>query len=129
MNIIDKYLSLVKQRRFSEGLPLIEEIVRRNPDMATSQFNYGICLAELRRYSDAARAFLRAYELDPENGAALYRGCIALAAAKDDTALLDVFRRECARDPEMIQLLLEEERFAFFWKLPGFIDLKTQYVA
>lgn len=127
MNIIDKYLSLVKQRRFSEGLPLIEEIVRGNPDMATSQFNYGICLAELTRYSDAARAFLRAFELDPENGGALYRGCIALAAANDDTALLDVFRRECARDPEMIQLFLEEERFASFWKLPGFIDLKNQY--
>ena len=129
MNIIDQYLSLADQNRFAEGLPLIEEIVRRNPDMATSQFNYGICLAELGRHSDAARAFLRAYELEPDNGGALYRGCLALAAADDAPALLAVFQKECAWNPGMIHNFVEEERFARFWKIPGFRSLRDEHDA
>jgi len=127
MNIIERYLSLVDQGRFVEGLPLIEEIVCQNPDMATSQFNYGICLAELHRHADAARAFLRAYSLDPDDGGALYRGCHALADASDDSGLLEIFRQECARDPDIIHCLLEEERFSRFWRLPGFAALKDEY--
>ena len=128
MNIIERYLSLVGEKRFVEGLPLIEEIVRRNPNMATSQFNYGICLAELGRHQEAAQAFLRAYSIEPDRGGALYRGCLALAAG-DAPALLGVFRQECVRDQEMIHLFLKEERFAKFWLIPGFKSLKDEYAA
>jgi tetratricopeptide (TPR) repeat protein len=127
MNIIEKYLSLAKQNRFVEGLPLIEEIVQRDPKMATSQFNYGICLNELGRYQDAARAFLNAYSLKPDDGNALYRGCLALAADGDASGLLKVFRQECIRDPEMIQNFLMEKRFAIFWELSKFKALKDEY--
>ena len=81
MSVIERYLALAGEKRFAEGLPLIEEIVLLNPNMATSQFNYGICLAELGRHQDAARAFLCAYELDPDDGGTLFRGCLSLAAA------------------------------------------------
>ena len=128
-NIIDRYLALANQERFAEGLPLIEEIVRRNPDMATSQFNYGICLAGLGRHDDAAQAFLRAYALDPDDGGALYRACLALAESGDESGLLAVFHKECARDKEMIHNFLEEERFAEFWKLPRFAALRKKYAA
>ena len=127
MNIVDQYLLLADQHRFAEGLPLIEEIVRRSPDMVTSQFNYGICLAELGRHQDAARAFLRAYELDPYHGGALYRGCLALAAADDAPALLAVFRKECTWNPEMIENFMREEKFARFWSIPGFKSLRDEY--
>jgi tetratricopeptide (TPR) repeat protein len=126
MNVIDQYLSLAKQKRFAEGLPLIEEIVRRKPNMATSQFNYGICLAELGRHREAAQAFLRAYSLDPNDGGTLHRGCLALAADGDAPGLLAIFQQECARDPEMIQNFLKEERFAPFWELPDFKRLKNE---
>ena len=128
MNILDQYLLLVKEKRFSEGLPLIEEIVRRNPSVATSQFNYGICLTGLERHKDAAQAFLCAHSLNPELGGALYRACLALAADGDASKLLEIFRQECVRDPEMIQLFLEESKFADFWKLPGFKSLIAEYV-
>jgi tetratricopeptide (TPR) repeat protein len=124
MNIIDRYLALANQGRFAEGLPLIEEIVRRNPNMATSQFNYGICLAELNRHAEAARAFLRAYSLNPEDGGVLYRASLALADAGDAAGLLKVFRQECARDPVMIYRFLEEERFSRFWSLAAFASLR-----
>jgi tetratricopeptide (TPR) repeat protein len=126
MDIIERYLALVDEKRFAEGLPLIEEIVRRNPNMATSQFNYGICLEELGHYQDAAKAFLRAYELNRDDGGALYRGCLALAAAGDAPTLLRVFQQECGRDPEMIHNFLREERFARFWNVPGFGSLKNE---
>jgi len=128
MNIIEEYFSLAKQKRFAEGLRLIEEIVRRNPDLATSQFNYGICLAELGDNKQAAKAFLRAYSLKPDDGHALYRACLALASADDATKLLELFRQECSRDPEMNQDFLEEKRFARFWELPDFVTLKSEYV-
>ena len=128
MNIIEQYLSLASQKKFVEGLPLIEEIVRRNPMMATSLFNYGICLAELGRHQDAARAFLCAYSLNPVDGKALYRACLALAAAADAQGLLALFRQECARDPEIIQDFLDEKKFARFWNLPGFKSLKDEYI-
>lgn len=127
MTIIERYLALAEEGRFREGLPLIEEIVRLGPAMAVSQFNYGICLAELGRHAEAARAFLRAYSLDPEDGGALYRGCLALAEADDRAGLLDVFRQECERDPEMIHRFLEEDRFESCWTLPEFVSLKEKY--
>lgn len=127
MNIIETYLSLAKERRFSECLPLIEEIVRRSPNTATSQFNYGVCLFELGRYGDAAQAFLIAYRLNPADGGALYRGCLALADSDDAPGLLTVFQQECNRDPEMLEDFLKEERFAKFWSLPGFTALKGKY--
>ena len=126
MNIFENYLALANQKRFEEGLPLIEEIVRRNPMMATSQFNYGICLAELGRHRDAARAFLCAYSLDPSDGKALYRACLALAAADEVPKLLALFQQECARDPDIIQDFLEEKKFARFWELPNFKSLKDK---
>jgi len=129
MHITEQYLTLADQNRFAEALPLIEEIVRLSPNMVTSQFNYGICLAELGRYQDAARAFLRAYELDPNHGGALYRGCLALAAADDAPGLLAVFRRELAWNPEMIENFVREEKFARFWQIPDFMSLRDEYTA
>ena len=127
MNILDKYLHLASQGHFAEGLPLIEEIVQRNPNMATSQFNYGICLAELKRYQDASKAFLCAYTLNPDDGRALYRACLALTSADDASQLLAVFRQECIRDPEMIYRFIEEEKFSKFWDLPNFQKLKDEF--
>ena len=129
MEITAQYLLLIEQKRFSEALPLIEELVCRNPNIATSQFNYGICLVELHRYPNAARAFLHAYKLKPEMGGALYRGCLALADADDSSGLLNVFQRECLRDPKIIALFFEEVKFTRFWEMPEFKSLKNKYAA
>jgi tetratricopeptide (TPR) repeat protein len=126
MTIIEQYHSLAGQRRFTECLPLIEELVRQNPDLATSQFTYGICLTELRRHQDAARAFLQAYQLDPDNDTALHRGCLALAAAGDAPGLLEVFRRECTLNPMMLHHFVAEKPFARFWDLPTFKSFQDE---
>jgi len=127
MNIIDSYLQLADEGRFEEGLPLIEEILHRDESIDTSWFNYGICLAELGRHKEAASAFLKAYELNPEDGGALYRGCLALAAAPDSTRLFEVFKSECERDPGMMVHFQEESAFDKFFRLPRFQDLREQY--
>jgi tetratricopeptide (TPR) repeat protein len=129
MSIIEQYHSLAGQRRFTECLPLIEEIVRSNPDLASNHFTYGICLAELRRHQDAARAFLQAYKLDPDNDNALHRGCLALAAADDAPALLEVFRHECSRNPMMLHHFVDEKPFARFWESPAFKSFREEQEA
>jgi tetratricopeptide (TPR) repeat protein len=124
---IKQYLSLSKEGRFHEALPLIEEIVHRNPEIPTSQFNYGICLAELKRHKEAAAAFFHAYTLDPNDGGALYRGCLSLAEIGDESGLLTIFTQECARDPQMIHNFVGEEKFQKLWERPDFTALRDEY--
>ena len=126
-DITQQYLQLVDEGRFVEARPLIEEIVAIAPHIPTSWFNLGICLAELANHRQAAEAFLKAYDLDPEDGGALLRACLALAHANDSAGLLRVFRTECERDPDMIELFVEEEAFARFFATPPFQQLRRQY--
>jgi hypothetical protein len=53
---------------------------------------------------------------------------LALAATNNARELLDVFRRECARNPGMIHDFLEDEYFERFWKLPAFQNLKNEFM-
>ncbi|MCP5324821.1 MAG: tetratricopeptide repeat protein [Oceanospirillaceae bacterium] len=127
MDIIDKYLKLAGEGKFEEGLPLIEEILERNKSIRTSWFNYGICLYELKRFGEAATAFNKAYELKPEDGGALYRCCISLAANGDHKGLLQIFFKECERDSSMINLFLSEKVFSKYFEHEDFKELVEKY--
>ena len=129
MSIIEQYHTLAGQRRFTEGLLLIEQVVQANPELAKSQFTYGMCLAELGRHQDAAQAFLQAYKLDPDNDIALHRGCMELAAAENAPALLEVFRRECAMNPMMLHTFVDDLKFARFWESPAFKSFREEQEA
>ena len=67
MNIIEQYEKLAEEQKWEEALPVIREIVERSPDIPTSWFNMGVCLSGLGREGEAADAFRKAYELDPED--------------------------------------------------------------
>jgi tetratricopeptide (TPR) repeat protein len=127
MNIIDQYMTLVESERWTEGLPLIEEIISRGPHISTSWFNYGVCLSALARHGEAADKFLKAYELDPENYGAQYRAFRCLYEARDYERFLQLARRECEAMPEQIKNLVEDEHFGTLFTRPEFQNLLRDF--
>jgi tetratricopeptide (TPR) repeat protein len=124
MNIIEQYESLVGQQRWAEALPIIQQIVERGAHIATSWFNYGVCLSALGREGEAADKFLKAYELDPADFGAQYRAFRSLFHAQDYRRFLEFARRECEADAGMIDHLLKDEQFSTLFARPEFQQLK-----
>jgi len=124
MDIIRKYETLVRQKRWSEAIPVIEEIVQREPQIATSWFNLGVCMDELGRHAEAADKFLRAYELDPEDFGAQYRAFRSLNLAGQYDRFLSFAEQECQAIPDLIDNLLQDEQFAVLFERPEFRMLK-----
>jgi tetratricopeptide (TPR) repeat protein len=126
-NIVERFLRLMDEGNYSKALPIIKEIISRSPNISTSHFNYGVCLEGLEQHNDAAEAFLKAYELDNEDGGALYRTCISLAKANNKARLYEVFERELEYNPLMINNFLEEEMLSKFFVDERFIKLRDRY--
>lgn len=116
MNPAEEFAQFARQNRWNDALPLIEGIVRNNPDSATSWFNLGVCLSELRRNGDAAAAFERAYELDPEHHQAQYRMFRNLYFAGNFERFLLKLRQECSADPTAIQQFMADELYGELMK-------------
>ena len=127
MNILDQYMALVESERWTEALPLIEEIISRGPHISTSWFNYGVCLSVLGRNDEAADKFLKAYELEPENYGAQYRAFRCLYEAGDYARFLELARRECEAMPELIENLAEDEHFGTLFTRPEFQKLRRDF--
>jgi tetratricopeptide (TPR) repeat protein len=127
MDITEKYMALAEAERWSEALPVIEEIVADSPDISTSWLNYGVCLSALGREREAADRFLKAYELSPEDYGAQYRAFLSLFRAQDYEAFLALARRECQEMPEMIETLVEDEDFGTLFTRPEFQQLQQEF--
>jgi len=126
-NILDQYLALADTHRWQEALPLIEEITARAPHIATSWFNFGVCLTELQRHADAADKFLRAYELEPDDFGAQYRAFRSLFEARAFDRFLALARRECQKMPQLIGILAKDEQFGTLFSRPDFQRLRQEF--
>ncbi len=120
MNIIVKYEYLVEQGKWSEALPLIEEIVDRDLSCSTSWFNHGVCLTELQLHKEAAASFSRAYELEPTDFGAMYRMFLSLYNSNDKINFLEILKGECEINPEMINDFIKDEDFSRWMMEPPF---------
>jgi tetratricopeptide (TPR) repeat protein len=124
MNILEKYEALVEQEKWNEALPVIEEIVERAPQVATSWFNHGVCLSALGREGEAADKFLKAYEIDPSDFGAQYRAFRSLFFARDYLRFLEFAKQESETDPDMIEHFLKDEHFSTLFTRPEFQQLR-----
>jgi protein O-GlcNAc transferase len=57
---------LVSDRRWREALPLLQERAAIEPKSARSQYDAGLCLAQLGELQSALQCFTRAIDLDPD---------------------------------------------------------------
>ncbi len=111
MNIIEKFQYHSEREEWSEALPFIEEIVRKQDSFSTSWFNYGVCLEGLNRNIEAANAFKTAYQLEPEDYGCQYRIFHNLSLAKDVSEFIKFAEKEISKVPEILELIAEEEEF------------------
>ena len=126
-NILDQYLALTEAGEWQRALPLIKMIVQMRPEISTSWFNYGVCLDELANYSEAARAFEQAYQLDADDFGAQYRMFRSLFLGRDDERFALHLKQECEKFPGLIQNFIEDEDFGVLFEVKEFRDIADQY--
>lgn len=127
MNIIEQFESHVAQREWARALPIIEEIVQRKPDFATSWRNYGVVLDELGRHAEAAKAFRRSYELKPDDHRTQYRAFRSLALANDVSGFVEFAAQEAQANPEIVAMIADGEEFSAIAESPEFKALAEKY--
>lgn len=96
---------LYAQGSVRKSVPLFEEAVAGEPDVADWHYRLGKALLDLRRYDEAIVAFERAVEIDPEHayGAAQLRLAEVRATEGEDERALEalvVFERNHGPSPE-----------------------------
>ena len=127
MNLIDQYQSLVNDQKWNEAIPVIKEIIDRNPRIDTSWFNYGVCLDEIGKHSKAAEAFIKAHELNISNYGIHYRIIRSLMLAKDYSQLYEFIDYLCQTFKEEIETIFESEEFSILKDRKEFLELKIKY--
>lgn len=127
MNIIEQYESLAAQKKWDEAISVIQEIIKRNPEIDTSWFNYGVCLDELGRYGDSADAFIKAHELNITDYGIHYRILRSLLHAKDYSQLHQFMDYLCQTFKDGIQTIFDSEEFDQVKDRKEFLDLKSKY--
>src|ERR1700722_5932888 len=55
---------LISISKYEETIPVLQEFVKAHPDNADMSWQLGICLQQLKRYSDAAAAFEASLKID-----------------------------------------------------------------
>ena len=128
MNVIEQFDALVDARNYRDALPVIREIVKRAPHIATSHFNLGVCLDELGRHSEAAEAFIKAQELDVEDWGTHYRIVRSLFLAGDFTTLHEFIDYSCGMGDRVMHLICEDEAFNPLFERLEFQQLRTKYL-
>ena len=127
MNIIEQFKSHVAQKQWTEALPIIEEIIERKPEFATSWRNYGVVLDELGRHADAAKAFRRAYELKPDDYGSQFRVFRSLELAGDVSGFLAFLEQEAKRHPNIVEMVSDAEEFTAVVSTEEFRALAKKY--
>jgi len=99
-------IALVDAGRRAEALSTFQEAVIADPGYGMAWSDFGICLTELERYSEAAEALSKACELEPRDFASwLHRAksCAALGRREEARQHLNQARR-FGSSPEVAEL-------------------------
>ena len=104
---------------------MIERIVKQTPRIATSWFNYGVCLDALKRFSAAAEAFEKAYAIEEDPGTQ-YRVFRSLALAKDEDGFFRFLDAESKKVEGLFDLLEKDEVFDEMRESYVYAELKSR---
>lgn len=127
-NIIERYQQLVKQNKWKEALPLIEEIVQRNRKIATSWFNLGNNYEKLRLHKKATKAFKKAYKLEPTDSGIQYRVFQSYRLARNFKGFMRFSRKEIKRAPGGVLMLMIKPGFKHFTDREEFKSLMVKHL-
>jgi hypothetical protein len=110
-DIFDRYQELVDADKWDEVLPLIEQILEADSSVPTSWRNYGVCLDELGRHFEAARAFQNVLSLDFSDTGTRFRMLRSLKLADQMGVVYDEARVMLDHDPSFLVELSETDEF------------------
>ncbi len=128
MNLIEQYQTLVNDKNWTEATRVIRQIIERNPEIDTSWFNYGVCLDEIGDHAEAAKAFLRAHELNVRDYGIHFRFLRSLYLCGDYSQFIEFADYICCTFREEIPTLFESDAFPAVAQLPAFIELRRKYL-
>jgi tetratricopeptide (TPR) repeat protein len=129
MNIIEEYQALVDNKDWEGAIRIVQEIIKRNPNIDTSWFNYGVCLDELGDHVQAANAFLKAHELNIRDFGIHFRLLRSFYLAGDYSQFIEFANYLCLTFPEAIPTVIHTEHFPDATRTPEFLELKRRYSA
>ncbi len=127
MNIIEEFENLVEQHQWEKAIPIIREIIERNPEIDTSWFNRGVCLEELGDHAEAAKAFLKAHELNVGDYRIHFRLLRSFYLAGDYAQFIEFAYYLCIYFPDVIPTLFQTEEFPMVTGTPEFLELRSRY--
>jgi arylsulfatase A-like enzyme/Tfp pilus assembly protein PilF len=99
-NLLHDALLDVEESRYTQAVPMLQQIVAREPQMAAAQMQLGTALAGLKDYQQALPPLQRATELVPDSSMAHYQLGLALYETGDWQAAAPEFESVVARTPK-----------------------------
>jgi tetratricopeptide (TPR) repeat protein len=127
MNIIEEYEALADAGQWEEALPVIQEIIEKNSSIDTSWFNYGVCLDALERHDEAAKAFIKAHELNTTDYGIHYRVFRSLFLANDLDQSYEFCVYLCETFADARQTLFDSDEYQELMQYKPFKELKDKY--
>ena len=133
-NPIEKELRLFQElfdkEDYEQAIVVIKRIIDINPDISTSWFNYGACLDSLKKYNQAAEAYLKASALEKNETVAtksMYRCFYSYFSAKNAKKFYSLMEKKLKQDPWLIDIFLGSAEFDSFYNRPEFRKLIAKY--
>lgn len=129
MNLIERYEEFVAAENWNGAFAIAREIADSAPHVPTAWFNLGVCLDQLGRHFDAAKAFQSVLEIEFHDEGARYRMLRSLYLAKQlETIVLELesiastmpsFIDELSTVEPFVELFEQNPMFAKFRQLPA----------
>ena len=98
-NLLHDAMFDVEDARYEEAVPLLERVLKEQPDMPVANMQFGMAETRLRQYDKALGALQKAVKLLPDNGMGHYELGLALFETGDWKAAAPEFEAAVARAP------------------------------
>ena len=98
-NLLHDAMLDVEDTRYQEAVPLLEKVLKDQPDMAVALMQLGVAEARLRNYSEAIVPLQKAVRLLPDSGLGRYELGLALFETGDWKGAAPQFEAAVARAP------------------------------
>jgi arylsulfatase A-like enzyme/Flp pilus assembly protein TadD len=99
-NLLHDAMFDVEDARYQEAIPLLERVLKEQPDMPVANMQYGVAQARLKNYDKALGPLKKAVELIPDNGMGHYELGLALFETGDWQGAAPQFEAAVQRAPK-----------------------------
>jgi arylsulfatase A-like enzyme/Tfp pilus assembly protein PilF len=109
VNLTGKLRQLIESEQYQDAIPVLQDLIVKNPDQSMLYFKLGGCYLELKQFEKAIPALRKAAELDPTFVTAQLNLGRALMATENYKASAAVFESLSNKYPKLMEakLLLE----------------------